>query len=272
MTHYLKKQLIIAGIFLVIIILIIGIFYLFTIPTRGTCFDGKQNQRETGVDCGGPCGHCEEPEDLIVVFQKFIPTTEHEFDLIAQIENPNRDWGIESLTYKFNLYDKNNKLINFIERKTYFLPQETDYIIEQRVSLVSVPSAPTPVLDRIELELKDISWQKLKDFEELDLIIEDKNYQLIDDKSQLSGNIENKSNFDLDKIEIIGLLLSNGEIIAAGRTEIRTVLMGQTRYFEITWPYQFIEVSSFKIKARTNVFLNDNFLKIHGTPERFKEY
>ncbi|MBA7686158.1 hypothetical protein ES703_94597 [subsurface metagenome] len=73
----------------------------------------------------------------------------------------------------------------------------------------------------------------------------------------MSGNIENKSSYDLVKIEINGLLFNEDKkLIAVGKTETRTVLTGETRYFEIIWPYQVPEeVSSFEIKAYTNVFL-----------------
>lgn len=257
MNHYHKKQFTIAIIFIFIVLVVgLGIYFLVR-PSAPTCFDGIQNQGEKDVDCGGPCGLCPEDirEPLEIISQDFIPTTENNFDLVGQIKNPNRDWGVELLSYNFGR-----------EGETYVLPQETKYIIEQRVS-VDNP-------DEIELELKEINWQRLKDFEELEIRIKDKELKITDQGFyKLVGNVENRSSYDLDKIQVTGLLLSNGKILAAGKTEMRTILIGETRYFEINWPYEIAEeITSFELKPYTDIFLNENFLKTHGTSERFKEY
>lgn len=276
MNQYQKKQFTIAIIFIFIIVVVGGGLYFLLRPTPPTCFDGIQNQGEKGIDCGGPCGLC--PEDirkpLEIVFQDFIPTVPSDFDLVAQIKNPNRDWGVESLKYRFNLYSKDNELIGDKEGETYILPQEAKYIIEQRFPVLPLPHDPSLLPWELELKLEEISWRKLKDFEEIELRIKDKELKISEQGfNKLVGNVENKSSYDLDKIQVIGLLFSNSKIIAAGITEMRTILMGETRYFEINWPYKTTEpITSFELKPHTNIFLDENFMRKHGTPERFKEY
>lgn len=270
MHHYVRKQVTIAFVFILLVVIVVSGLWLLIKPPKATCFDGIQNQGETGVDCGGPCGPCPEDirESLEIIFEDFIPTIEDNFDLVAEIKNSNRQWGVESITYRFNLYDRNDELIGLKEGTTYILPQETKYIVEQKFYSTTAPN-------RIELEIKDIEWHKLKDFEYLELKIKNKNHQLIDNKlDQVSGVVENKSNFDLNTIEVIGLLFDeNDNILAAGRTEMNSVLVGENRYFEISWPYEISrDVSSFELSAHTNVFLDENFMKTHGTPEKFKEY
>ncbi len=266
MSRYAKKQFTIAVIFILIVILVVlGIYYL--IKPSATCFDGKQNQGETNIDCGGSkCGPCPEDirEELVALSQGFIPTIPSDFDLVAKIKNPNNDWGVEFLDYQFNLYDKNDKLIGLKQGKTYFLPQETKYIIKQRVSPIPAPSMPIPKLARIEIEIKDINWQELKDFEELEISIKDKKHEITEQGfNKVSGNVENKSSYDLAKIEINGLLFNeDNKLIAVGRTGITNALAGEVRYFEINWPYEVSEeVSSYELKAHTNVFSDENFIR-----------
>lgn len=234
-----KKQFTIAVIFILLLVVVgLGI-YLIIKPPRATCFDAIQNQGEIGMDCGGPCGPCDKPKDLVILSQEFIHTIENNFDLIAKIKNPNSDWGVESLSYNFGR-----------QGKTYVLPQETKYIIEQKVELVE-PS-------KIEFEVQNISWRKLKDFKNLDLIIKDQKQDLIDEKyNRVSGILENKSNYALDKIEIVSVLFNaQQKIIAVNKTSLDAVKIGESRYFEISWPYQLSEpVSSFEVKAYTDVFL-----------------
>lgn len=266
MNHYKKKQFSIFSVFLLIVaVLIIGGYFLFRAESA-TCFDGIQNQGEEDVDCGGPCGACEEPRDLKIISQGFIPTEEGNFDFVAKIENPNPDWGVEFLRYRFYMYDQNDEQIGFKEGKTYVLPQETKYLIEQRIGF--------PKLGRINLEIRELIWQKIKDFEEIEIRIRNKELKITEQGfNKLVGNVENKSSYDLDKIEINGLLYNGGRLVGAGKTTMNTVLMGETRYFEISWPYEIIdEITSFELKPHTNIYLNDNFLKTHGTEEKFKEY
>lgn len=269
MHHYRKKQFGIVVIFIFILVILgLGGYFLFR-GEEPTCFDGIQNQGEKEIDCGGPCGLC--PEDtrkpLEIIFQNFIHTTENNFDLVAKIKNPNKLWGVESLVYRFNLYDENNNLIVFKQGEEFILPQEDKYIIESRFYLLKTPA-------RSEFEIMSINWQKLKDFEGLELKVRDKNYQITDQGfSRLYGIVENKSNYSLDKIDITGLLLSDEKIIAVGKTDIRTVIVGQSRHFEINWPYEVEEeVLSFEIRAHANIYLNETFIKRHGTQEKFKEY
>lgn len=265
MNRYTKKQLKIVSVFLVVILIIVGIVWFLNKPTRGTCFDEFQNQRETGIDCGGPCGPCENPQDLVVVSSGIIPSLENNFDLVVKIKNPNNQWGVELLNYNFSLYDSNNQLIGSRKGVTYILPQETKYIIEPRINLEKTP-------DKVDLRLENVSWLKLKNFEEIELRIKEGTHQLTEEGfNKLGGIVENKSNYDLSEIEIIGVLFNGDEIVAAGKTQINTVLTDETRYFEINWPYE-ISADSFDIKPYTNIYLNDNFLKTHGTPEKFKEY
>ncbi|OGZ33271.1 MAG: hypothetical protein A2V69_01930 [Candidatus Portnoybacteria bacterium RBG_13_40_8] len=267
MTHYIQKQLSILFVFLTILLATgVGVYFLFT-PQGETCYDGIQNQGETGIDCGGPCGSCPGPRLLKIISENFIPTIENNFDLVAKVENPNRNWGIESINYKFNLYNNNGQLIGSKEGITYVLPDETKYIIEQRFySEIEIAS--------MNFELNNASWQNLKDFNELQLKIRNSGYQLVDGEYRLTGNVENKSDYNLDTIEIIGLLFDEGQkIVAVGKTSINTFMIGETRSFIIEWPYQIEkEIFNLEVRVYTDVFQDDNFMRVHATPERFKEY
>jgi len=266
MIRYLRKKITILVVFLVILLAIgLGI-YLIIRPEESTCFDGIQNQGETGIDCGGPCGACPHPKELEIISQDFIFTTSDNFDLVAEVRNPNANWGAESMIYEFTFYNANNQLIGSKQGSTYILPQETKYIVEQRIYLTETPSL-------MKFELADINWQKLIGFSELQIRVKTKNPRIMDGKYNLYGAIENKSNYNLDKIEAVGLLFDEDYgIIAVGKTEIRTFLIGETRDFEINWPSANKEIYSSEIKVYTNIFLDENFMKVHATPEKFKEY
>lgn len=263
MNTYIKKQFIIGLVWLIIFVVIIGgVYLLINGSSRKHCFDGIKNRNEESIDCGGSCKSCEEtniqkqPEILII---EFIPTIQNYYDLYARIKNPNIVWGIESLSYVFNLYDGNNQLIGYREGKSYVLPQEAKYIIEPRMFLEKSPA-------KIEFKIKEIIFKKTENFSELELKIKNKNHSIAGGFHKVVGIIENKTSYDLDTIEVAGLLFDDaGKIIAVGKTEMNTVLSRESRGFEIVWPYQIsASVSNFDIRVYSNVFSSENFIKTQG--------
>ena len=111
--------------------IIVG-FFLWRYYSGGTCFDNKQNQKETGVDCGGPCDPC--PLNLkepLVLWQRFFPVDgANVYDAAAMIENLNYDWGSGEIRYSFKFYDKDNILIIEREGKSFLNPKERAIIFE----------------------------------------------------------------------------------------------------------------------------------------------
>jgi len=267
MSHYFKKQLKIGlGWIIIIAIIIVGIYFLFFGSSTPTCFDGVKNQNEESVDCGGVCRSCTPEQTLEILFQVIVPTLNNNYDLATKIKNPNSGVGAEMIDYQFNLYDDTNQIVSSKAGKTYILPQETKYVVEPKFY------SEKPAT-KIEFKINNISWKKIGQISDLELQVKNTEYQILEDGSNvLVGAIENRSSYDLDTIEVAGVLFDeNNKIIAVGKTSMNTVLRNESRGFEIFWPYPVTEeVKSFDVKVYTNVFLNDNFIKTHGNPERIE--
>ncbi|MFH1129305.1 MAG: hypothetical protein V1686_01045 [Patescibacteria group bacterium] len=257
MSHYSKKQLKIGIVYLVIIAIIVVGIYFINRPTGPTCSDGIKNQNEEDIDCGGLCGQCQKIDDLQIILEKFISTTNSNYDLIVKIKNPNIVWAVESADYQINLYDASDQLIGTKTNRTYILPQETKYIVEQKFF-------SEKQVAKIETKLSNIIWKKLSEFSDLDIRNRKTEYQILENGfSLLVGSIENKTSYDLDKIEVVGVLFNGqNEIIAVGKTLMNTFLRNESRGFEMIWPYIISEeVKSFDVRPYTNIFLDENFIK-----------
>lgn len=260
MNQYFGKQVKIGIVYLIIIAIIaFGIYYFASRPSGPTCSDGIKNQGEEDVDCGGPCRKCENIQDIKILDQKFIPTVANSYDLVARIKNPNIYLGGEILTYEFSLYDTANQLIGVRTGKTYILSQETKYIIETRVGSDKTVSG-------IEFKIKDISWKKLEEISDLEINVKNTEYQKFDNNNKLVGLIENKTSYNLDTIDVVGVLMDvDGKIIAVSKTSMNTILKDESRGFEMIWPYVLpSEVKSSDVRAYTNIFLNENFIEGEG--------
>jgi hypothetical protein len=100
----------------VLAVLFIFIYYAF-IKVPPTCFDGKQNGTEHGVDCGGTCSLiCKnEASDPTVLWSRAFQTAGSFYTAAAYIKNNNPGAGAKQVPYNFQMYDANNLLV--IERK-----------------------------------------------------------------------------------------------------------------------------------------------------------
>jgi len=227
---------------------VIGVYYLVSRPSGPTCSDGIKNQNEDDIDCGGPCKKCENIEQIKILNKEFIQTVADSYDLVARIKNPNIYLGGEILNYKFSLYDNNNQLIGVRTGKTYILPQEVKYIIETRVG-------SDKTVSEIDFEITNIVWKKINEINDLEIRIKNKEYQKFETSSKLVGTIENKTSYNFNTIEIAGVLFDeNDKIIAVSKTSMNTVLMNESRGFEMVWPYAVSEIKSFDVRAYTNIF------------------
>src|SRR3989338_2125266 len=102
-----RKRIILALIFFILIVLIgLPIFFLFY--RAPTCFDGKQNGDEIGVDCGGSCRLLCTAQSLPLILKgdpRVLEVAENTFEIVALIENPNANGEIYRARYIFKLYD-----------------------------------------------------------------------------------------------------------------------------------------------------------------------
>lgn len=79
-----------------------------------SCMDGKQNRDEEGIDCGGSsctylCSeNLQEPRQRFV--RPFSPSTGRT-DVIAYIENPNRNAAAKDVRFTIELYGRDNTVI-----------------------------------------------------------------------------------------------------------------------------------------------------------------
>lgn len=278
MDYRRRKQTIIVLILIAMIALIgAGIYYKWFYQ-KPTCSDNKQNQKEEGVDCGGPCSlSCERLtlSELKVEWVKSLLLKDNTYDLAARIANPNPNFGLEQFKYTFKIYNEAGAMLKEQSGVNFILPAEKKYLIESNV-------ATNGNIGRVDLiigKAPKTTWKKIKqDFKSPDIYVHDKQFQYLDDRSdsaQASGVIKNNSDFDFDIITVAVVLFDeNKEIIGLNKTLAKTILAGEERYFSVLWFTPFAaSVKSIEMQAETNFFLDQNFMRRFGdNQEKFQEY
>lgn len=107
-----RRKLIIVGIVASFVIVLTVIAYFIFRPER-TCFDGKKNQGESGVDCGGSCSaQCKnEKQELKILWTKTFDMGGGIYDVASLVENPNLDAAVSDFKYTVELLDESGRVI-----------------------------------------------------------------------------------------------------------------------------------------------------------------
>jgi hypothetical protein len=260
MEYRLKRQLTIGTIFSIFMV-VIFIFIFLSQKSNPTCFDEILNQNEENIDCGGSCSPCIDTyfEDIEVLSSDIL-LFDGGYDVFARIKNPNSRYGIGDLKYKFKFYDQDGNFISEKKGKSYILASETKYILESNLSVT-----PTPSFVRFEVE--SIDWQE-QERSIVKLPIFSKKYESVSIPgsvvvSQVTGVIENQTNYSFIDVDVVVILFDDNEKqIAINQTKINNLRAAERRGLVIPW-FSKIDgkVSKVFMEASANVFDDSNILR-----------
>lgn len=228
-----KKQLAYLGVFLIVVIITVSFFVLKIIAP--TCFDGKQNQDEGGVDCGGVCSQecLGVIKDLTVLWSKPLKISESRYDVVALAENRNLFLSAKSVKYQFKFYDDRNILIATREGEIFVNPGKKFAIFESNIDV----GARKPARVFLEFQ-KDIKWEIYKD-ENLGLIVSKKEYK---DKPRpvISATLENKTQANIKGVYAVAVVYDKeGNAIASSATKIKEINRDSSAELFFTWSENF---------------------------------
>ena len=271
MAYRIRKQITISIIVILFLALVgVGVYYVFLKP-GSTCFDGIKNQDEEEIDCGGSqCVSCEIKtlKEVEVVWTQVIPLVPGVYDLAAKIRNPNPNFGNPGVKYELQLKDKSGQIVGKKSGMTFILPNSTKYIIENNFQ-------GQGQIDSVQIKIdtgENLSWLKLKNYQTPDIYVKGKKFEIRNETNffaEASGVVKNSTTFGFDKVDAdIVLFDSNSKLIGAAKSEMRTLKAGEERYFSVRWFSPIAgEVKFFDMQAETNLFSDDNYMRVYGVPQ-----
>ena len=134
------KQVIYGVLYLVVFVgVALGIYFLF-FHTAPSCFDGAQNQGETGVDCGGPCAKVCVPAtlpEIVVGNVRVFASSPGHYTFLAEVENHNTGFASPNFAYAFDLYDASGTLIGLVPGQSFIYASEVKYLLTPNVSVAT---------------------------------------------------------------------------------------------------------------------------------------
>lgn len=230
-----RKQLSYLSLVLGVVAIIIGVPLFFVLNVEPTCFDGKKNGEETGVDCGGVCVlQCvEDIAPPVIHWARAFEVEDGVYDLAALIENTNESVGSTEILYQFKMYDDENLLIQDRLGKSFVLPGSKWVIFESNV-LTGERDPNRVFIDFIEeskwIDLS-ISEEEIPDVAVTGQRMEEKN-----GRPRLSASIANRSPFALYDIEIVAVVSDADEnVLGVSRTYVESLEKYDEQTLVFTW-------------------------------------
>jgi hypothetical protein len=218
-----------------VFILVVFIFSYPYIFKKPTCVDSKQNGVETGVDCGGICLRMciDAVGDPVVLWSRAFPVVGNNYNLVAYIENRNKNSGVVNALYEFRVYDLNNKLLGRRQGVTFIPPNQQFAVFEPRFDSgeSELKSVTFEFLSPLIWIKKEPTWQTLP-INVSDIVFDDNI-----ETPRLSANINNNSIYDLPGFDVISILYDKEKnAINASKTYKDKLLGGESLSVVFTWP------------------------------------
>lgn len=245
----------IVGGFLAIILIIAAIIIVPKLQKEPTCFDGKQNGTEQGVDCGGGCAKlCAfQTTDVVVKWSRVFPVTSTVANAVAYIQNPNIYAAARNVPYQFKIYDADHQFITEREGLAYIAPNGASAIFEGGIQVGS----RVPKYAEFKFT-EDPLWVSLDPrINTITVVPSNPQMEGFESKPKVSGTITNVSDrYGVRNISVIAILYDKDEnAVGASQTLIQALGPKQQSPVYFTWPAPFYsQVVKTELLPRFDVF------------------
>jgi hypothetical protein len=238
-----RRKILYFAIAFIALVILVGIPAFFLTYKAPTCGDGKQNQGEAGIDCGGPCRRLCEAQALspIVSWKRFIEVTPGNYSLVAYVENPNFNYQASNVSYRFQLFDKDDVLVTERTGTATIYPNKKLPVVEYAV--YTNDHVPT----RIEFEFTgSLVWDKVDSiYPELRFV--DVTLEREESSPRLLATLENRTPFEVSRIPVVALVYDvDGNALAVSKTLVSRVGPNGSAPLVFTWPRPFPRTASVK--------------------------
>lgn len=234
------KQLIFGSGFILIVLILIGVPVYFTFFNKPpTCSDGKRNQNETGIDCGGICQRaC--VQDVVaeptIMWARIFKTSGGMYNAVAYLQNPNINYIARPVQYSFSVYDKDNVLITLKDGYANVPPTKTFPIFEQGINVGE--RIPAKVLFKFNEPLVWGKYESLKP----ELGVSEPVVSQASSTPRIDARVINNTLQRFTNTEVIVIVYgANDNAIASSRTFVPAIESRSEVPVVFTWPEPFSE-------------------------------
>lgn len=231
-----QKQFNYGSVFFIILVVLFAVpIYFYFLNNPETCSDGKLNQTETGIDCGGVCTRActvDVIENPIVLWSRAFPIVNGKYNLVAYLQNPNINHVSEPFNYIFNAFDEFNVLI---ESRTGIVNAPYD---KNFVAFEQVFDAGKRKINKVTFEITSkIAWTKVVE-QKPKFGIYSNEVVIIGGTPTLTSVITNKTAQAYRNFYVVAIIYDvEGNAMAVSRTLVDELPASGRTTILFTWPY-----------------------------------
>lgn len=218
--------------FALFFLLIGGWIYYANFYQPPSCFDGRQNGSELGVDCGGDCVRiCAfSVQEPTVKWSRSFRVTEGMYNAVGYVENTNREAATLELRYKFTLFDEAG-VITEVSGTTILPPDGLYPIFEGRIETGRrIPTRTFLTLEPVEI------WQPATMGREQFSVVE-RELTDADLRPKLEATVRNNDLEEAEEVEVVATIFdAEGTALASSRTFLDRFTGRTDQQIFFTWP------------------------------------
>lgn len=213
-----------------------GLFYLAFFKAPVSCMDGKQNQGEEGVDCGGPCRAFCLPQSLVPPSplgtpQVFQPTPTL-LAVLAELKNPNATAGATEVPYAITVSGAAGTPLT-VGGVTSLYPGE----VRRLVLVRPTGSLKGPLSARLAVATSTLRWAVAAQFPRPMLDIVDAVTTDSPDGVRVEGVLASNDALTVTDIAVVALFYdAGGRLLGASQTAIERLIPRTAVPFTISYP------------------------------------
>ena len=224
-----SKQLLYGFMYLLVFSLIGLAVYRIYFYVAPTCFDNIQNQKETAVDCGGPCVSCIIKNAQLEKNEvDILNAGDGKITLLAKIKNP-IDYSAV-FEYKIDVIGFGVSLHSEIGTSSVN-PNGERYIVIPGLALNSKD------VSRVVIEVLDTKWNEKADERLSNVKLENSGIVFTDDEIRISGMLTNNSLDLTERARVTAILLNDESVIlSASAVDVTNIRPSGEKSFTIFFP------------------------------------
>jgi uncharacterized protein YegL len=224
------------GLIVATIVVFIVFPYWVTHRVAPTCTDAKQNQKEMGVDCGGPCTlRCVGTyKELNILWTKVFQIRPSYYDVVSYVENANSYAGITRFSYTAKLFDEGGREIGRSVQEAYARPNERFVLFAGGIDTGGAVARS----GSIELPA-GMRWESMLPSDTL-FSVKEKILSNLERKPELNALLQNDTPDLYRNIDVISIIYDDkNNPIGVSRTSVEKLDAKGTAKLIFTWPAPF---------------------------------
>ncbi len=255
LTWSLKRKFLIISIIVLVLGLIAWGAYAALLKRPPTCFDGKENGNELGVDCGGSCARfCEEEikNPIMRSDPRVFEVSPGNYSVLIYFENSNVNAEVKQAPYSIRLNTKSGALLE--ERKgVVSIPKHSRFAILETGFMT-----PSSDVGRADFAWDgNLSWIR-NEVPSPDVFVTNSRLSNENIRPRVDATVSNKSLLDIPALEFIAVVSDGaGNAVGASKTVVRDLLREDVVPITFTWPRAFSTTESICISPVDTVLLID---------------